>query len=135
GTGVDSFDRHSTIDAVVQARPDVIVHQATALTGIGTNFRNLDRIFALTNRLRTEGTDNLLAAAAAAGVPRVVAQSFAGWPAAWEGEAVKSEDAPFEPNPPKAMRNTLGAIRHLEAAVTRADGIVLRCGGFYGPGT
>jgi 2-alkyl-3-oxoalkanoate reductase len=134
-TGVDILDRDTTIDAVVQAQPDVIVHQATALSGIGTNFRNLDRIFALTNRLRTEGTDNLLAAARAAAVPRFVAQSFAGWPAAWEGEPVKSEDEPFEPNPPKLMRNTLAAIRHLEAAVTRADGLALRYGGFYGPGT
>jgi nucleoside-diphosphate-sugar epimerase len=134
-TGVDILDRDATIEAVVRAEPDVIVHQATALSGIGTNFRNLDHTFELTNRLRTQGTDNLLAAAQAAAVPRLVAQSFAGWPAAWDGEAVKSEDEPFEPSPPKRMRGTLGAIRHLEAAVTRADGVVLRYGGFYGPGT
>jgi nucleoside-diphosphate-sugar epimerase len=136
--GVDVLDREGTIEAVKQAQPDVIVHQATALSSMGANMRRFDRDFAQTNKLRTEGTDNLLAAARAAGVRRFVAQSFAGWPAAWDGPAVKSEDDPFEPNPPKVIRPMLDAIRHLEAAVTRADGIegiALRYGGFYGPGT
>src|SRR4051794_12849727 len=81
GTAVvaDALDRAAVEQAVVAARPDVIVHQLTAIPA-GMGMRNIDREFAQTNRLRTEGTDNLLAAARAAGVRRFVAQSFAGWP-------------------------------------------------------
>ena len=88
--------------------------------------------------MRTEGTDNLLAAARAAGVRRFIAQSFAGWPYARAGGPVKTEDDPLDPNPPAAFRLTLEAIRYLESAITREtglDGLVLRYGGFYGPGT
>ena len=100
--------------------------------------RHFDRDHELTNRLRTEGTDHLLAAGRAIGVKRFVAQSFAGWPFARSGGPVKSEDDPLDPAPPDGMRRALEAIRHLEAAVTGAKwttGIVLRYGGFYGPGT
>jgi nucleoside-diphosphate-sugar epimerase len=100
--------------------------------------RHLDRDLELTNRLRTEGTDHLLAAGRAIGVERFVAQSFAGWPFARSGGPVKLEDDPLDPAPPEGMRRALEAIRHLEAAVTGAEwttGIVLRYGGFYGPGT
>ncbi len=135
---LDLLDRDAVARAVEQARPDVIVHQATALSG-GVDLRRFDRAFAQTNRLRTEGTDNLLAAGeAVGGVRRFVAQSFAGWPSARSGGPVKDEDDPLDPAPPEAMRSTLDAIRHLEAAVTGAgwaEGIVLRYGGFYGPGT
>jgi hypothetical protein len=96
-----------------------------------------DGSFAATNRLRTEGTDNLLAGAARAGVRRIVAQSYAGWPYAREGGPAKAEDDPLDPTR-QGLRETLAAIRHLEAAVTGTDGIegiVLRYGGFYGPGT
>jgi nucleoside-diphosphate-sugar epimerase len=92
----------------------------------------------MTNRLRTEGTDHLLAAGRAVGTRRFVAQSFAGWTSARGGAAVKSEDAPLDPDPPAALRSTLAAIRHVEEAVTGvdwADGLALRYGGFYGPGT
>jgi 2-alkyl-3-oxoalkanoate reductase len=135
---LDVLDRDAVMRAVMRAEPDAVVHQATALAGLGENLRAFDRVFAQTNRLRTEGTDHLLAAARAAGAKRFVAQSYAGWPYAREGAMVKAEDAPLDPRPPKAMRETLAAIRHLEAAVTAAsdlDGIVLRYGGFYGPGT
>ena len=135
---VDVLDRDAVMAAVQQARPDAIVHQATALDDIGTSFRRLDRIFEVTNRLRTEGTDNLLAAARAAGVRRFVAQSFAGWPYAKEGGWVKTEEDPLDPSPPKQSRETIAAIRHLESAVTGAEGVeglALRYGGFYGPGT
>jgi nucleoside-diphosphate-sugar epimerase len=97
----------------------------------------MERDFALTNRLRTEGTDHLLAAARAAGASRFVAQSFASY-FARTGGAVKSEDDALDPAPPAAIRTTLEAIRHVEAAVTGADwvkGVVLRYGAFYGPGT
>jgi 2-alkyl-3-oxoalkanoate reductase len=133
---VDGLDREATIAAVRDSEAEAVVHQLTALTG-ATNFRRFDRDFALTNRLRTEGTDNLLAGARAAGARRFVAQSFAGWPYAREGGAVKTEDDPLDPDPPKAQRGTLAAIRHLEAAVVGAGdiaGIGLRYGGFYGPG-
>jgi nucleoside-diphosphate-sugar epimerase len=130
----DALDRERIVAAVVAAEPDAIVHQLTALAGMD-NLRDVDRTFELTNRLRTEGTDNLLAAARAAGVDRFVAQSFAGWPSARTGGPVKSEDDPLDPEPVPSMTRTLAAIRHLEAAVTEAGGIVLRYGGFYGPGT
>jgi nucleoside-diphosphate-sugar epimerase len=116
----------------------VIVHEATSLSGMGSNPRRFDKDFALTNRLRTEGTDHLLAAARESGVRRIVAQSYAGWPHAREGGPIKKEDDPLDPNPPKGARRSHAAIRHLEAAVTGAagvEGVVLRYGGFYGPGT
>ena len=119
------------------ARPDAIVHQLTAIPA-NLNLRRFDREFALTNRLRTEGTDNLLAAARAAGVRRVVAQSFAGWTYERAGGSVKTEEDPLDPDPPPAFRRTLDAIRYLEAALQAAAGIdtvALRYGWFYGPGT
>ena len=100
--------------------------------------RHIDRTLAATNRLRTEGTDHLLAAGQAVGARRVIAQSFAGWPFARVGGPVKTEDDPLDPEPPEAFRSVLAAIRHLERAVTGitwADGLVLRYGGFYGPRT
>jgi 2-alkyl-3-oxoalkanoate reductase len=131
---VDPLDAAALREAVVAARPDVVVHQLTALTGLKLG-RNFDKVFALTNRLRTEGTDNLLAAARAAGPERLVWQSYAGWPYAREGGPVKTEADRLDPSPPADVRESLEAIRHLEAAVTEAGGIVLRYGGFYGPGT
>jgi nucleoside-diphosphate-sugar epimerase len=133
----DALDADAVGEALAQAQPEVVVHQLTALSG-SLDMRHFDRDFAQTNRLRTEGTDHLLAAARAAGARRFVAQSYAGWPYARTGGAVKTEDDPLDPDPVPAMRETLAAIRHLEAAVTSADGIeglVLRYGGFYGPGT
>jgi nucleoside-diphosphate-sugar epimerase len=133
----DALDAEQVAVAVAEVQPDVIVHQLTALAG-GINPRHLDRDFALTNRLRSEGTDHLLSAGRAAGVRRFVAQSYAGWPFARTGGPVKSEDAPLDPAPPEGLRPMLDAIRHLEDAVTGAgwtEGIVLRYGGFYGPGT
>ncbi len=128
---LDLLDREAVREAVAAAQPDAIVHQGTALSGL-TDFKNFDRTFAQTNRLRTEGTDALLAAARAAGVGRFVAQSFAGWPYAREGGPVKTEEAPLDPTPVPAMRETFAAIRHLEQAVVDAGGLVLRYGGFYG---
>jgi nucleoside-diphosphate-sugar epimerase len=131
---VDGLDRDAVVAAVAAARPDAIVHQMTALSSMN-DIRHIDREFALTNRLRTEGTDNLLAAARAAGVQRIVAQSFAGWPYARTGGPVKTEDDPLDPAPPAQLRTTLDAILHVERAVTAAGGVALRYGGFYGPGT
>lgn len=134
---VDALDRDAIHAAVMTARPDVIVHQLTAIPE-RFNFLRFDRAFTATNRLRTEGTNHLLAAAQMAGTRRIVAQSFAGWPYARTEGWVKSEDDPLDSNPPPAFRNTLAAIRHLETAVLNAtgiDGVVLRFGAFYGPGT
>jgi nucleoside-diphosphate-sugar epimerase len=122
---------------VAEAEPEVIVHQLTALSG-AVDMRHPDRGMAATNRLRVEGTDHLLAAGRAVGARRVVAQSYTGWPFARTGGPVKSETDPLDPDPPAAARASLAAIRHLEAAVTGidwGDGIVLRYGAFYGPGT
>jgi nucleoside-diphosphate-sugar epimerase len=133
----DALDPDQVAQAVAEAEPEVVVHELTALSN-SIDLRHFDRDFAQTNRLRTEGTDHLLAAARAVGARRFIAQSYAGWPAERSGEAVKAEDAPFDPDPPEAMREALDAIRYLEDAVTQADwveGIVLRYGGFYGPGT
>jgi nucleoside-diphosphate-sugar epimerase len=132
----DALDPESVAQAVAESNPDVIVHQ---LTSIGEfNPRHMERDFAATNRLRTEGTDHLLAAGRAVGVKRFVAQSFAPWPYARTGGMVKTEDDPLDTNPPSQIRTTLEAIKYLEKAVTEADwteGIALRYGGFYGPGT
>ena len=132
---LDALDRDAVLSAVAAAKPDVIVHQLTALSG-SPNLRKFDEYFALTNRLRTEGTDHLLAAARAAGVRRFVAQSFTGWTNPRTGSSVKTEEDPLDPRPTAASRETLAAIRHVESAVTAADleGVVLRYGGFYGPG-
>ena len=128
---VDLLDAGAVRAAVAAARPDAIVHQATALAGF-TDFKHFDRGFVTTNRLRTEGTDLLLAAAREAGVGRFVAQSYTGWPYAREGGPVKTEDDPLDPTPVEGMRETLAAIRHLEDAVVAAGGIALRYGAFYG---
>ena len=134
---LDVLDAESVARAVSEIEPDVIVHQATALAG-SLDMRHFERNFAETSRLRSEGTDNLLAAGRAVGVRRFVAQSYAGWPFERSGGPVKSEDDPLDPEPAGAMRESFDAIRHLEDAVTGADwlaGLVLRYGGFYGPGT
>jgi 2-alkyl-3-oxoalkanoate reductase len=130
----DGLDRDAVVAAVTAAKPDAIVHQLTGLSG-PTNLRDFDGNFALTNRLRTEGTDNLLAGAQAAGVRRFVAQSYAGWPYARSGGAVKTEDDRLDPDPVPSMRKSHDAIRYVEEATLRAGGIALRYGGFYGPGT
>jgi nucleoside-diphosphate-sugar epimerase len=131
---LDGLDRAAVLAAVASARPDAIVHQMTALAGLA-DMRRVERSFAQTNRLRTEGTDNLLAAARASGVERVIAQSYTGWPYARVGGPVKTEEDPLDPDPPKQLRTTLAAIRQLESVVTEAGGVALRYGGFYGPGT
>jgi 2-alkyl-3-oxoalkanoate reductase len=128
---LDLLDRDAVREAVAAARPEAIVHQASALAGL-SELKHLDRTFAQTNRLRIEGTDALLAAMREAGVGRLVAQSFAGWPYAREGGPVKTEKDPLDPTPVPAMRETVAAIRHLEQTVTAAGGIALRYGGFYG---
>jgi nucleoside-diphosphate-sugar epimerase len=130
---MDGLDAGSVRAAVEAARPDAILHQMTALAGV--DFSKMDRAFALTNRLRVEGTEHLLAAARSAGVERFVAQSYAGWPYARTGGPVKSEADPLDPDPPKGVQETLAAIRRLEELVVRAGGVVLRYAGFYGPGS
>jgi nucleoside-diphosphate-sugar epimerase len=135
----DALDADAVARAVAEAEPEVIVHQLTALTG-EMDLRHPDRVFGMTNRLRTEGTDHLLAAARAVGVRRFIAQSNAIPPglAARTGGPVKTEDDPLTDDVPAGMRPALDAIRHLEDAVTGidwAEGLALRYGGFYGPGT
>src|SRR5688500_8911323 len=133
----DAFDPDAVARAVAAAEPEVVVHQLTALPAL-IDPRHFDRVFEMTNRLRTEGTDHLLAAARAIGARRFVAQSYAGWPSSRDGGPVKTEDDPLDPSPAAGMRRTFAAIRHLEEAVMEADwleGVVLRYGGFYGPGT
>jgi nucleoside-diphosphate-sugar epimerase len=133
----EALDAEQVASAVAMAEPEVIVHELTAISDLGS-MRNIDRAFATTNRLRTEGTDHLLAAGRAVGVQRFVAQSFAAWLYERVGGPVKTEDDPLDPNPIGPVRETFGAIRHVEQAVTGADwttGIALRYGGFYGPGT
>jgi nucleoside-diphosphate-sugar epimerase len=128
---LDVLDRQAVRRLVAETKPDAIVHQATALAG-GVDFRRFADSFEQTNLLRTDGTDNLLGAAKEAGVPRFVAQSYAGWPHARVGGAIKTEDDPLDDDPPEAVRETLSAIKHLEAAVLAAGGIALRYGSFYG---
>jgi 2-alkyl-3-oxoalkanoate reductase len=131
---LDGLDRRAVLEAVAAARPEAIVNQMTALSGL-SDLRKFERDFALTNRLRTEGTQHLLDAAGETGVERVIVQSYAGWPYARTGGPVKTEADPLDPDPPKQMRAILDAIRRQEELVTAAGGVALRYGGFYGPGT
>jgi len=131
---LDVLDREAAHRLVAETAPDAIVHEATALAD-GVDLKRFAETFAPTNRLRTEGTDNLIAAARTAGVERFVAQSYAAWIYARDGGPPATEDDSPDPDPPAALGDTLAAIRRLERAVLGIDGIVLRYGGFYGPGT
>jgi len=134
---MDGLDAASVRRAVWSARPEVVVHQMTALPD-APDLRRFDETFSTTNRLRTEGTDHLLAASRAAGVECVVAQSFAGHPYARVGSWIKSENDPLDLDPPAQLRRTIEAIAYLEDRVLETpgiEGIALRYGGFYGPGT
>lgn len=133
---LDALDPESAMKVMQNSKPEAVVHQLTAIPA-RFNVKKFDHDFAMTNRLRIEGTDNLLAAARATGVRRFIAQSYAGWPYARVGGTIKTEDDPLDTNPPHELRHSLEAIRHLESAVLGAglEGLVLRYGGFYGPGT
>jgi nucleoside-diphosphate-sugar epimerase len=128
---LDLLDQRAVRQAVLAAMPDAIVHEATALANL-SDFKHFDRSFAQTNRLRTEGTDALLAAAREAGVRRFVAQSYASARYTREGGPVKTEDDPLDTNPPEAARESWDAMAYLDRVVTEAGGIILRYGVFYG---
>jgi 2-alkyl-3-oxoalkanoate reductase len=133
---VDAFDADAVKRAVAEAAPDVIVHELTAIPA-DLDTRHFDRAFATTNRLRTEGTDHLVAAAEAVAVRRFVAQSFEPWTYARIGSWVKTEDDAPEKDPPAQVRSTLEALRYVERATLEGpfEGLALRYGGFYGPGS
>jgi nucleoside-diphosphate-sugar epimerase len=133
----DGLDRAAVMQAVMRAKPEVVIHQMTDLTGVNS-FRRFDDEFALTNRLRTEGTDHLLAAALAAGARRVIAQSYGNWNYERTGTAPKRETDPFDPSPPANQVRSLEAIRHVERACLGTqgiEGVALRYANLYGPGT
>jgi nucleoside-diphosphate-sugar epimerase len=136
GAVVDALDEIAVKAAVADAAPDVIIHELTAIPQ-EFNPRRFDEDFAQTNRLRTEGTDHLIAAAETAGVRRFVSQSFAAWPYARQGSWVKTEEDPLDDDPPAKVRSTVEAIRYVERATLEGpfDGLALRYGGFYGPGS
>jgi nucleoside-diphosphate-sugar epimerase len=136
GVVMDGLNAVSVKQAVAAARPDAIVHQMTAISMAHAgkpDLKHPDRWFATSNRLRTEGTDHLLAAAEATGVSHFVAQGYAGWNGIRKGGWVKTEEDPLDPGPP-SMRQGMAAMRHVEDVVVGAGGAVLRYGGFYGPG-
>lgn len=133
----DALDPDAVMRVVTEARPEVVINQLTAIPD-EVDLRHFDRAFALTDRLRSEGTSHLVAAATKAGARRFVAQGFAGWGYAREGTAIKTEEDPLDSDPPAIFLRTLNALRELEAAVLGAwglEGLVLRYGWFYGPGT
>jgi nucleoside-diphosphate-sugar epimerase len=133
----DGLDAAAIRAAVDSAKPEVIVHEMTDLSG-APDLRHFDRAFASSNQLRTRGTEHLLAAAREVGVKRFIAQSYCGWPYARVGGSVKTEADELDPDPPAELRRTLEAIRELERTVTASsspEGIILRYGSFYGPGT
>jgi nucleoside-diphosphate-sugar epimerase len=132
---VDGLDREAVLKAVTAAQPEVIIHQMTALTSM-KSFRNFDKEFAVTNELRSKGTDYLLEAATQAGTRRFIAQSFVGWTNAREGSQVKTEQDPLDPHPLAVTASTLAAIGHLEETVPKTvpEGLVLRYGILYGHG-
>jgi nucleoside-diphosphate-sugar epimerase len=134
---MDGLDAASVGQAVAQSRPDVIVHQMTGISVAHAgqpDLKHFDRWFAQTIRLRTEGTDHLLSAAEAAGVPHFVAQGYASWNGIREGGWVKTEDDPLDPEAGTAAQTSMAALQHVEEVVIRAGGAVLRYGGLYGPG-
>jgi nucleoside-diphosphate-sugar epimerase len=128
---LDLLDARAVHRAVLETKPDAIVNEATALADVQFS-KNLDSSFVETNRIRTEGTDAVLAAAREAGVSRIVAQSFASLRYVREGGRVKTEDDPLDPEPIESMRETAAAMNYLDKAVTDAGGIALRYGLFYG---
>jgi nucleoside-diphosphate-sugar epimerase len=134
GVVMDGLDAASVGAVVAASRPDVIVHEMTALSAAHAgkpDFRHFDRFAAITNRLRTEGTDHLLAAAEATGVPHVVAQSVA---QSWQGRQILTEDDPLDPGPGAMARKVAEGVLHVEDVVVKAGGAVLRYGPLYGPG-
>ncbi len=131
---MEALDAVSVGEAVAKARPDAIVHQMTAIGGKKPDMQHMDRWFATTNRLRTEGTDHLLAAAEATGVSHFVAQSYASWNGIRKGGWVKTEEDPLDPEEGTMMHAGAVAIRHVEDVVVKAGGAALRYGGLYGPG-
>ncbi|MCX5132361.1 NAD(P)-dependent oxidoreductase [Streptomyces sp. NBC_00340] len=137
GVVMDGLDAVSVGEAVAGARPDTIVHQMTAISLAHAgkpDIKHPDRWFATTNRLRTEGTDHLLAAAEAAGVSHVVAQGYASWNGIREGGWVKTEEDSLDLMEGTAAHGGMLAMRHVEDVVLKAGGAVLRYGAFYGPG-
>jgi nucleoside-diphosphate-sugar epimerase len=137
GVVMDGLDAASVGEAVAVARPDAVVHQMTAISVAHAgkpDMKHMDRWFAATSRLRTEGTDHLLAAAQAAGVPHFVAQSYAGWNGIRQGGWVKTEDEPLDPMTGTAAQPGMAALRHVEDMVHEAGGAALRYGWLYGPG-
>ena len=137
GVVMDGLDAVSVGEAVAKARPDAIVHQMTAISVAHAgkpDFRHFDRWFATTSRLRTEGTDHLLAAAEAAGVSHFVAQGYASWNGIRQGGWVKTEEDPLDLLAGTAAHPGMVAIGHVEGVVVKAGGTVLRYGWFYGPG-
>lgn len=128
GVVMDGLDAASVGEVVAAARPEVIVHQMTAIAG-EADFRHPERMFDMTNRLRSEGTDHLVAAAEAAGVEHMVAQSYASWNGIREGGWVKTEDDPLDPK-----HVATPALQHVEEAILPRGGAVLRYGWLYGPG-
>jgi nucleoside-diphosphate-sugar epimerase len=137
GVVMDGLDAVSVKNAVAAAGPEVIVQQMTAISMAHAgkpDIKHPDRWFATSNRLRTEGTDHLLAAGEASGVSHFVAQSYASWNGIREGGWVKTEEDPLDPEMGTIMRKGAEAVRHLEDVVLRAGGAVLRYGAFYGPG-
>lgn len=134
---MDGLDAVSVGEAVATARPDAIVHEMTAISVAHAgkpDFKRFDRWFANTSRLRTEGTDHLLAAAEATGVSTFVAQSYASWNGIRTGGWVKTEEDPLDLEKGTAAQSGMEAIRYLEDHVLKAGGAALRYGWLYGPG-
>jgi nucleoside-diphosphate-sugar epimerase len=133
----DGLDRDAVFGALKRTKPEAVMHQMTSLTGV-KNLKNFDREFAVTNRLRTEGTDHLLETSKAAGVHLFIGQSYGGWNYGRTGSGLKNEDDPFDATPPANQKESLEAIQYLESKILKAKemrGIVLRYANFYGPGT
>lgn len=133
GVTMDGRDSASIRRAVLDAQPQVLIHELTSLSA-GFDFKRFDDVFTATNDMRTRGTDALIAAAREAGTGRILVQSYAGWPNARTGGPVKTEEDPLDPDPAAAVRRTLAAIAYAERATVDAGGVALRYGNLYGPG-
>ncbi len=136
GVVLDGLDAAAVGEAVAKAQPDVIVHQMSGLSLAHAgkpDLKHFDRWAVPTIRLRTEGTDHLVAAAEATGVTHIVAQGYANWNGIREGGWVKTEEDPLDGLEGTAAQTSMAAVNHVEEVVTGAGGAVMRYGGFYGP--
>ncbi len=136
GVRMNALDAAEVGTVVAEAEPEVVIHQLTSIEAIDP--KDFDSSFEATIALRTKGIDHLVEASIGTGASRFIAQSFTGWTNQRTGGPIKTEEDPLDTDPAKSSVKTMAAIAYLESTVTtasRIEGLVLRYGNLYGPGT